>query len=95
MCPLGTQHNVGAKVIPVIEMPIVKQHTIEELRAALEASYRSMTPREHFQRMIDNGLINSQGQLTKLFGGDAEIEPWARRPAPGAPRESNGKSGPG
>ncbi len=58
-----------------------KQPTIGEMRAALEASYRSMTPQEHFQRMVRNGLIDSQGQLTKLFGGEADLEPGAHRPA--------------
>jgi hypothetical protein len=57
------------------------QPTIAEMHAALEASYRSMTPQEHFQRMVRNGLIDSQGQLTKLFGGDADQEPGAHRPA--------------
>ena len=55
-----------------------KQPTIAEMRAALEASYRSMSPQEHFQRMV---LIDSQGQLTKLFGGEADLEPGACRPA--------------
>ncbi len=58
-----------------------KQPMIGEMRAALEASYRSMTPHEHFQRMVRNGLIDSQGQLTKLCGGEAEFEPGAHRPA--------------
>jgi len=31
------------------------QPIIAEMRAALEASYRSMTPQEHFQRMIRKG----------------------------------------
>ena len=66
------------------------QPTIAEMRAALEASYRSMTPQEHFQRMVRNGLIDSQGELTKLFGGDADPEPGARQPATDAV-ESNGK----
>lgn len=65
------------------------QPIIAEMRAALEASYRSMTPQEHFQRMIRNGLIDSQGALTKLFGGDADPEPGARRPATDTV-ESNG-----
>ncbi len=30
--------------------------------------------------MVANGLINAQGQLTKLYGGDAEPEPGAKKP---------------
>lgn len=67
-----------------------KQPTIAEMRAALEASYRSLTPQEHFERMVRNGLINSQGELTKLFGGEADLEPGARRPATDAV-DSNGE----
>lgn len=58
----------------------ISQPTIQELREALKASYHSMTPQEHFQRMVRNGLIDSAGRLTKLFGGDAEMEPGAHRP---------------
>jgi hypothetical protein len=68
-----------------------KQPTIAEMRAALEASYRSMTPQEHFQRMVRNGLINSEGQLTKLFGGDAEADPGARRPIDPGRANPNGE----
>ncbi len=57
-----------------------KQPTIAEMRAALKASAGSMTPKEHFERMIRNGLINSQGQLTKLVGGEADPESGAQRP---------------
>ena len=55
-----------------------KQPTIEELRAAFEAS--RLPPKEDFERMVRNGLINSEGELTRWFGGEAEPEPWARRP---------------
>ncbi len=57
-----------------------KQPTIAEMRAALKASAGSMTPIEHFRRMIRNGLINSKGELTKLVGGDADPEFGAKRP---------------
>ncbi len=57
-----------------------KQPTIAEMRAALKASAGSMTPIEHFERMVQSGLINSQGKLTKLFGGEADPEFGARRP---------------
>ena len=67
-----------------------KQATIEEMRAALEASARSMTPKEHFQRMIRSGLLNSKGQLTKRYGGEGELEPEALQNTEAAPRDSNG-----
>jgi hypothetical protein len=56
----------------------MNQPTIEEMRAALEAT--KLPPKENFARMVAIGLINSQGQLTRLYGGDAEPEPWAKRP---------------
>lgn len=45
------------------------------MRRALEEAFDSMTPEEHFQEMVDSGLINSKGQLTKIYGGDADPEP--------------------
>jgi hypothetical protein len=54
------------------------QATIEQMRAALEAT--DLPPKENFERMVAIGLINSEGELTKLFGGEAEPEPWAKRP---------------
>lgn len=54
------------------------QATIEKMRAALEAT--KLPPKENFDRMVAIGLINSEGKLTKLFGGEAEPEPWAKRP---------------
>ena len=59
------------------------QPTIAELRAALEASYRSMTPQEHFQRMVRNGLIDSQGELTSF-----SVEMPTRNPAHGDRRQT-------
>lgn len=56
----------------------MNQPTIEEMRAALEAT--RLSPKEHFARMVADGLINSEGQLTKLYGGQAEPESWAKRP---------------
>ena len=56
----------------------MNQPTVEQLRSALEAS--RLPPKEHFARMVQDGLINAQGQLTKLFGGEAEPEPGAHRP---------------
>lgn len=56
----------------------MNQPTIEEMRAALEAT--KLSPKENFARMVAIGLINLEGQLTKLYGGEAEPEPWAKRP---------------
>ena len=56
----------------------MRQPTIEEMGAALAAT--ELPPKEHFARMDADGLINSEGKLTKLFGGEAEPEPWAKRP---------------
>lgn len=41
---------------------------LEALRAAPE------DPKLHFQRLVDQGWINTRGQVTKLLGGDAEPE---------------------
>lgn len=57
-----------------------KQPTIAEMRKALEASTRALTPLEHFRRMVDSGVINARGEVTRLIGGNAEPEPGARRP---------------
>lgn len=54
------------------------QPTIEEMRAALKAT--ELPPEEHSARMVAIGLINSDGKLTKWFGGEADPEPWAKRP---------------
>ena len=56
----------------------MNQPTIEQMRAALEAT--RLPPKEHFARMVADGLINAEGQLTKLFGGEAEPEPGAKKP---------------
>lgn len=52
--------------------------TTEEMRAALAAT--DLPPKEYFERMVAIGLINSQGKLTRLYGGDSEPESWAERP---------------
>lgn len=66
-----------------------RQPTIEEMRAALEAT--KLPPKENFARMVRHGLINSKGQLTKLFGGDADPEPGAQRPTERLAANSNGE----
>lgn len=47
-------------------------------------------PREHFMRMVREGRINARGELTNLFGGQAEPEPHRETWTPeGSPK--NGK----
>lgn len=67
----------------------MNQPTIEEMRAALEAT--KLPPKENFERMVAIGLINSEGRLTKLYGGEAEPEPWAKRPPAVTSANVNGK----
>jgi hypothetical protein len=69
---------------------MMRQPTIEEMRAALEAT--RLPPKEHFARMVADGLINAQGQLTKLFGGDAEPEPGAKKPTRLTSANCNGET---
>lgn len=52
-----------------------RQATVEEMRKALFEALDAMTPEEHFQEMVDRGLINNEGQLTKIYGGEADPEP--------------------
>jgi hypothetical protein len=68
----------------------MRQPTIEEMRAALEAT--RLPPKEHFARMVADGLIDAQGQLTKFFGGDAEPEPGAKKPTRLTSANVNGES---
>jgi hypothetical protein len=57
-----------------------KRYTLEEMFAALEAS--EFPPLEGFERTVRTGIINRQGQVTKLIGGSAEPELGAMRPTP-------------
>jgi hypothetical protein len=66
-----------------------RQPTIEEMKAALDAT--ELPPFEAFQRMIRDGLINRRGQLTKLYGGEAEPESGARRPTDAIDSDGNGQ----
>lgn len=68
-----------------------RQPTIEEVRAALEAT--RLPPGEGFDRMVRDGIINKEGKLTRLVGGEAEPEPGAKRPFPIDDFESNGHNG--
>jgi len=67
------------------------QPTLEELLAAFEAT--KLPPKEEFDRLVAIGLINSEGQLTKLYGGDAEPEPWAKRPPAVTSANVDGRGG--
>lgn len=49
--------------------------TAEQIQAALDAS--EVPPREGFERMVRWGIINRQGRVTKLYGGEGELEPEA------------------
>lgn len=67
------------------------QPTFEELVAALQATM--LPPKEEFERLVAIGLINSEGELTKLYGGEAEPEPWAKRPPALTSANINGRNG--
>ncbi|HTU24656.1 MAG TPA: hypothetical protein VMF30_04625 [Pirellulales bacterium] len=56
-----------------------RQPTVEEMQSALEAT--RLSPAEHFAQMVRDGIIDNEGRVTKLVGGDAEPEPGARRPS--------------
>ena len=43
-----------------------------EARAALEKSPE--TPREHYDRLVRRGWINTRGEVTRILGGEAEPE---------------------
>lgn len=55
-----------------------KQPTISEVRSALAAA--KAPPQEYFARLVRRGIVNAHGQVTKLFGGEAEPEKGAQRP---------------
>lgn len=57
------------------------QPTLAQMREALAASVGRMTPREHFNRMVNDGIINSNGEVTRLVGGTAEPDPGTSRPS--------------
>ena len=47
----------------------------EEAMAGLRRAARTMSPRAMFRLMVDRGLINNEGRVTRLYGGTAEPEP--------------------
>lgn len=51
-----------------------------------------LPPKEDFAHMVRDGLINAEGQLTKLYGVEAELEPSACRPSDRVGENGNGKS---
>jgi hypothetical protein len=67
-----------------------RQPTIEEMRAALEAT--ELLPEEDVEQMIRDGLINRRGQLTKLYGGEGKPELGARRPSDATDSDGNGQA---
>lgn len=55
---------------------------------ALEALRKSPEdPKQHFQRLVELGWINTRGEVTKLLGGDADPEPTAKNGTPPAPSD--------
>jgi len=52
-----------------------RQPTYDEMLAALVAS--ELPPEEGFARMVRRGIINWEGKVTRLCGGDVEPEPEA------------------
>ena len=38
------------------------------------------TPQEHLDRLVRLGWINAKGEVTKVFGGDADPEPGTPDP---------------
>jgi hypothetical protein len=52
--------------------PSPKELSQEALEALRQAP--SETPNEHIARLVRLGLVNRQGRLTRLFGGEAEPE---------------------
>lgn len=52
-----------------------RQPTYDEMMAALKAS--ELPPLEGFYQMVRWGIINRQGRVTKLYGGEGELEPEA------------------
>ena len=56
--------QVGQKLRPATE-------TGDPIRAALDAE-RALDPKERFRRMVERGLVDSEGRLTRAYGGDAE-----------------------
>jgi hypothetical protein len=53
-----------------------RQATYEEMKAALARAHE-LPPLERFHRMVRRGLIDKEGRLTKLYGGEAELDPEA------------------
>jgi hypothetical protein len=54
------------------QYPTPQQLAQEALEALRKAPPE--TPREHFARLVRMGLIDTQGRVTKLYGGEAEPE---------------------
>lgn len=52
--------------------PTAQELALEAVEALRKAPPE--TPRQHFARLVRMGLINSQGRVTRLYGGEAEPE---------------------
>ena len=64
-----------------------------EAREALR-NFRE-TPEEHFNRLVRLGWINLRGEVTRIFGGDAEPEPGSMPNGGESPNGSSGHRGNG
>lgn len=67
---------------------IHQQPTMADMKAALDAT--RLPPREHFARMVHNGLIDAAGKLTRLYGGDAEPDASAKTRSQDAVQKNHG-----
>jgi hypothetical protein len=72
--------------------------TPEELAAAVREAFRKSPPltgRALYAQLVRKGFINARGQVTRLIGGSAELEPnyetWTA--ADHIPPRKNGRQG--
>lgn len=43
-------------------------------------AYDNEPPGALFDQLVEHGIINRHGRVTKLLGGEADMEPWAQPP---------------
>jgi hypothetical protein len=60
--------------------PRSSQELAEAARRILERQ-NQVDPRQRFEKMVERGLIDDDGRLTREYGGEAEPAPHARRGA--------------
>lgn len=56
--------------------PDIKYRSPKEIAEEAKKAFENdkTTPEEHFDDMVRAGFINKKGQVTKLLGGDADID---------------------